>query len=84
MLYSKLREGEASFTGARMGDSYRAEKTRRHTKSGFRTDPKGLASGAPRTLDEERRALRVNYFKAKRRTSAYWTQTASVRLIRDA
>ena len=49
-----------------MGDSYREEIKRNHTKSGFGPDSFSHTGGRPRTLSEERRALRRDYFKAQK------------------
>jgi len=48
-----------------MGDSYRAEIARHHKKSGFGAYPLPAGADRPRTLLEERRALRIDYFKKK-------------------
>jgi len=50
-----------------LGDTYREEIKRHHKKSGFGPDPGNACRDFPRTLLEERRALRADYFKEKAR-----------------
>ena len=53
-----------------MGDSYREEKKKHHTKSGFGPDPIGVSVPRGRSLPEERRALRNDYFAKSRKAKA--------------
>ena len=62
MLRYEARE-QPDFRWYVMGDSYREEIRKNHKKSGFGPDSQSFAGARARTLEEERRALRVAYFK---------------------